>query len=273
MKETNNSAVFSLFDANTKQIYSAKDEQTLLNIAGYIFFDTRFWYAEEKQTQKRVLFDSDDYSIWVLCEKDRMTIEEANQFLNKFNFCNLKGWQLPQKSKLEAFAKSEFNPFRLSKSNYQLFQIDEWLCEGGSIDLNSPDALTVAPKGLEDVLFMLDSMQSRLDALSEKYAIASLLAVNTYMQNKSLIEILQNWSLHSIDGNVNLESINVDNQWANKTHEEFILDAGEKGMTLESINIIERFKEIDYRSVRLPKLEESQFTMVVFLTMLSVLRF
>lgn len=227
-----------IFNAKTKELYSLEGNLPLNFEA--IFSKHQFWWIFEKNNlSTEMLFDANTDLIWFIAEKDYVVGKESAKSLIDECGNRTYQWRLPRFDELKNFVSSNENPWRSSKSNYRLFSKATWLCEGGRVDL---DYLSNGTGG-------------------NGYVIATA-------NKESFTQILENFSLKSIDGK-HFVKFKINTEWKNKSFEQIILDINKKQWLLESfddeceitsMNLREVFDEIDYRSVRLPKLEDAQFT-------------
>lgn len=235
-----------LFDVKTKEIYSS-DVETLTYLINDTFSQYRFWYLG-KSGEDQILWDSKTKLLWTVYSKSDLYRNEVKGKLATFIKNGMNGWHLPSGSELSNFVKSEENPWRSAKTNYNLFQKQFWHVLEGRIDLNNCSCTDMG-----------------------SYNTSPVIAVNSDLKTTSFLNVLKNNFLVCLNGLVIFNLIEINNLWANKTYEEIVLDLEQKGWTLrsgkddfkekiESLRVIELFKEMDYRSVRLPRLEEAQFT-------------
>jgi hypothetical protein len=236
-----------LFDVRTKEIYFSEDKQTLISVANNILPEHQFWSIWDNERENCALFDSKTQFIYSAHLKEtHCTVKEAELKLKNLTILSLKNWRLPTLNQLANFCSIENNPWRSSKSNCRLFQKNFWLCATGVVDTDYSSGVM----------------------LSGHQQYGQVLGINDILQSKKLKEILQNWSLESVNG-IKIGRIKIYNEWLNKSHAEIVLDAEKKNWVFKSFdgkteiiskNLMDSFKEMDYRSVRLPKLEDAQFT-------------
>ncbi len=240
-----------LFDAKSKTLYM--DDKNPLDAAEKLDKHKKknqFWWIKEKNSKKiTMLFDANTGLTWVAYDANNaMSVATANAQLASLKTSELGNWKLPSHAQLKSFAMSANNPWRGGQA-YRFFNKPYWLCAEGRTDV-------------DDGYWGITSSDS-----------GGVLAVNSLFVGKSIIEIVlvlesKNWSLQSAVNNIQI-AIEADTVWQSKTPEQIVLELLEKGWALtaydaedkiESASVMTMLKEMDYRSVRLPRLEDAQFT-------------
>ncbi len=253
VKDNKTDETHYLFDTESQLLYVCDDDHNdpleLADLLREKINKKRFWHLNSPDFVAQI-----DTSTKILYTtfNSNYSIGSAKEKLGKNDFAGaiFSGWILPTRDMIVNYANISGNPWR-SGRDCRLYDKDFWLCEGGRVDF--------------------DSCSPSLQSSGEGW----LLAVNKKFQNISwedfFIEIAKNqlnlWSYIEKEGlNPNFKE---SKDLTGKTPEQIIdylyknnyyLHHLEEDVFIAPQSVMQMLKEMDYRSVRLPMLQDSQFT-------------
>lgn len=226
----------------------------------------RFWWLGGKSND--VLFNSKTQLLWSLVSiTHEMTLEQANDKLKAHQKPNLNYWELPSKARLKAFAMEPKNPWRDSRvedrnsslgdllglNKYRLLNHSNWLCDEGRINLDNwqSDEIRVDSSGSG----LIVGLNSVFDGLDDTALLSWLGEQNTFL----IAESGEDFKIQpKVQQHVAKDKLVT--QVETWLQQGYTLTAADGSTSLNPFSIIDHFRDIDYRSVRLPKLEDAQFT-------------
>jgi hypothetical protein len=242
--ENGQSEASMLFDAKSKNLYPAGNDPISL-VAQFNKESHAFWWLGE--SKKGIIFDKQTKLLWLVLDRSStQSVAQANEKLKTVKTEGLT-WQLPTHVELKTFATKN-NPWREGQ-DFRLFGRCYWLCTEGRTNT--------------------DANYWGVDTSSSGFTIA----VSKALQNKSVKAVIaflaeKNIFLKAYKTSLVLKP-DINTTWQNKTHEQIFLELQKKGWMLKAhyaettiapASVMDMLKEMDYRSVRLPKLESAQFT-------------
>ncbi len=202
------------------------------------YFNQHRWYLFANE---QIIYDRETGLLWekltssgITYSNNSSTTSSAKTSVNNKNIADLRNWQLPTKSELMNSVKSTSFPLRAG-SNYRLFSQYAWCVANGTVDLDYADP-------------------------SVSSGDAYVLALNTYLKNKSFSEVLlscaeKRWTIKPYNA-----SNNDDYKNFTKNVQMIVSYKNQYEKSTPNVALSEVWKEVDYISTRLPVIESLRFT-------------